>query len=114
MNAFFERIDQAIQINDTIKQRGSCEDVDYECIVPMIQTIKLRDDELGKIAQESMGAAIEGFIGEEGTENKTKKMMESTKAKLVASAAKNMGGCLAKFQKEKVAPKPTTNSKRVF
>ena len=41
MNLFFGRIEQAIQINDTIKQRGSCEHVDYEGIVPLIETVRV-------------------------------------------------------------------------
>ena len=61
-----------------------------------------------------MGTAIEGLIGEEATDNKTKKLLESAKARLAASAAKTVGGCLATFQKGKVAPKPTINGKRVF
>ena len=48
MSTIFERIGHAIQINDTIKQRGSCEDVDYEGIVPLIETVRMREEEVGK------------------------------------------------------------------
>ena len=118
MNLFFGRIEQAIQIKDTIRQRGSCEDVDYEGIVPLIETVRVSQEEVAneavRVAQDSMGTAVEAIIGEDGTDNKAKKTMEGVKAKLAASAAKIVGVGLAKFQKDKVAPKPAKTGTQFF